>query len=77
MRKYLVSDEILNAYKDRYEKMSKNQERVEGDRLFISKVTAVSEQIDNLHVKARVGNYEIEEENYELFIDVVIVLEEN
>ncbi|MBY8986576.1 MAG: OsmC family protein [Candidatus Lokiarchaeota archaeon] len=60
MRKKLVSDETLKAYKDRFEKMIKNLDTEEGDRLFISKVTAVSEQIDNMHVKASVGNYVLE-----------------
>jgi len=56
----LVSNETLKAYMDRNEKMNKHQDTDEGDRLFISKVTAVSEQIDNLHVKATVGNFVIE-----------------
>ena len=60
MRNKLVSDETLEAYKDRYEKMIKHRDTEEGDRLFVSKLTAVSEQIDNLHVKATVGNFVIE-----------------
>jgi len=60
MRNKLVSDETLKAYKDRYEKMLKYRDTDEGDRLFVSKVTAVSEQIDNMHVKATVGNFVIE-----------------
>ena len=60
MRNKLVSDETLEAYKARYEKMQKQLDTDEGDRLFVSKVTAVSEQIDNLHVKATVGNFVIE-----------------
>lgn len=60
MRNTLVSDETLKAYMDRFEKMIKNRDSDEGDRLFISKVTAVSEQIDNMHVKASVGDYVIE-----------------
>jgi len=60
MRNKLVSDETLKAYMDRYEKMQKYLDTDEGDRLFVSKVTAVSEQIDNLHVKATNGNFVIE-----------------
>jgi len=60
MRNTLVSDETLKAYMDRFEKMIKNRDSDEGDRLFIPKVTAVSEQIDNMHVKASVGDYVIE-----------------
>lgn len=60
MRNVLISDITLKAYKERYEKMIKHQETDEGDELFISKVTAVSEQVENMHVKARVGGFEIE-----------------
>lgn len=60
MRNKLVSDETLKGYNDRFEKMIKNHNTDEGNRLFISKVTAVPEQIDNLHVKSSVGNYVIE-----------------
>ncbi len=60
MKNKLVSDETLEAYKDRFEMMLKHQNTTEGDGLFISKVTAVSEQVDNLHVKATVGNFIIE-----------------
>jgi uncharacterized OsmC-like protein len=60
MRKQLVSEESLEAYKDRFENMLKHRDTTEGDKLFISKVTAISEQIENLHVKAIVGNFIIE-----------------
>ncbi len=60
MRNKLVSDKTLKAYIDRYEKLHKHRDTDEGNRLFVSKVTAVSEQIDNLHVKATVGNFVIE-----------------
>ena len=40
--------------------MQKHRDTNEGDRLFLSKVTAVSEQIENMHVKAKIGNFEIE-----------------
>ena len=60
MSKKLVSDETLEAYTNRFKKMQMHENTAEGDRLFISKVTAVSEQINNLHVKTKVGNFEIE-----------------
>jgi uncharacterized OsmC-like protein len=60
MRNKFVSDETLKAYKNRFEKMIKKRDPDEGNRLFISKVSAVSEQIDNMHVKASVGDYIIE-----------------
>jgi len=60
MSNKLVSDETLKFYKERCEKMIKFRDTDEGDRLFVSKVTAVSEQIENLHVKATVGNFVVE-----------------
>ncbi|MFX1375674.1 MAG: OsmC family protein [Promethearchaeota archaeon] len=60
MSKKLVSDETLKSYMKRLEKMHKYRNGAEGDKLFLSKVTAVSEQLDNLHVKASIGNFVIE-----------------
>lgn len=60
MRNTLVSDETSKSYQDRFEKMIKTQDPDEGDRLFISKISAISEQIDNMHVKASIGDYIIE-----------------
>ena len=55
-----ISEEILKAYMDRFQKMQANKDTEEGNTLFISKVVAESEQIDNMHVMAKVGNFEIE-----------------
>ncbi|MFX1487606.1 MAG: OsmC family protein [Promethearchaeota archaeon] len=60
MQNKLVSDETLNAYRDRYEILHRYQDTDEGKSLFVSKVTAVSKQIENLHVKAVVGDFIIE-----------------
>ena len=60
MKKNLVSDGILKAYIERYQKMQTNKDTAEGNALFISKIIAESEQIENMHVKAKVGNFEIE-----------------
>ncbi|MHA1914902.1 MAG: OsmC family protein [Promethearchaeota archaeon] len=60
MSNTLVSDETLKAYMVRYDKMNKNRDTDEGYKMFVSNVTVVSEQIENLHVKATVGNYVIE-----------------
>jgi len=60
MRNKLVSDETLNAYKERYANMIKHQHTDEGDKLYVSEITAISEQINNMHVKATVGDYIIE-----------------
>ena len=60
MKKNLVSDESLRAYIDRYQKMQINKNTEEGNAIFISNVIAESEQIDNMHVMAKVGNFKIE-----------------
>ena len=60
MRKQLIREESLEAYKDRFENMLKHHKSAEGDKLFIAKVSAVSEQIENLHVKAKIGDFVIE-----------------
>jgi len=60
MNKSLISDISLKAYRDRFEKMQIHKDTEEGNTLFISKVEAESEQIDNLHVIAKVGNFKIE-----------------
>ncbi|MFW9895005.1 MAG: hypothetical protein ACFFD7_04300 [Candidatus Thorarchaeota archaeon] len=54
MRNKLVLAVTLKAYKERYEKLFKHQETDENDNFFISKVIVVSEQVENLHVKARI-----------------------
>jgi uncharacterized OsmC-like protein len=54
----LISAESINAYKERLKRMrSCNKSSSE---VFIDKYTAVSEQVENLHVKAKVGDFEIE-----------------
>jgi uncharacterized OsmC-like protein len=58
--KNLISEDIIKGYMDRNQKMLKYRDNDEGDTLFISKIVAESEQINNLHVTAKVGNFEIE-----------------
>ncbi|MFX1370642.1 MAG: OsmC family protein [Promethearchaeota archaeon] len=60
MNKKLVSDDSLKAYEIRSKKMNKEKDTAKGDELFIVKMAAISEQINNLHVKAKVNDYEIE-----------------
>jgi len=60
LNKKLISDEIQEAYKERFMQLRKHEHSTEGDRRFISRLTAVSEQISNLHVKAKVGDFVIE-----------------
>lgn len=60
MNNKLISDETLKAYRKRFQKMQKHKDTEIGKELFVSKLIAVSEQIDNLHVKTRIGDFEIE-----------------
>ncbi len=57
--KKLINKETLNAYRNRFQKMQKYKFTKEGDELFVSKLVAISEQINNMHVKARIGDLEI------------------
>ena len=65
MNNKLISDETLKAYKKRFQKMQKHKDTEIGKKLFVSKLVAVSEQISNLHVKTRIGDFEIENEGPE------------
>ncbi|HEC93442.1 MAG TPA: OsmC family peroxiredoxin [Candidatus Atribacteria bacterium] len=58
--KSLVSEKITQAYKNRFEKMLKYKYSKKGDELFIETVVAEAEQIDDLYVKAKVGDFIIE-----------------
>jgi len=60
MNNKLISDETLKAYKIRFQEMKKNKDTEKGNELFVLKMVAFSEQIDNLHVKAKINNFEIE-----------------
>jgi len=62
MNNKLISDETLKAYKIRFQEMKKNKDTEKGNELFVLKMVAFSEQIDNLHVKAKINNFEIENE---------------
>ena len=58
----LISDESLKAYKNRFQEMQKNMDTEKGNELFILRLVAISEQINNLHVKAKINKFEIENE---------------
>jgi uncharacterized OsmC-like protein len=60
MSKKLITDESRIAYLNRNKKMQELGFSEKGDELFISTLVAESEQIDNLHVKARINKFEIE-----------------
>lgn len=58
--KKLINDKTLDLYLKRLEKIKQLGYSREGDSEFIETLTAVSEQVDNLHVKAEVNGFEIE-----------------
>ena len=60
MSKKLITEESRIAYLNRNNKMQELGFSEKGDQLFISTLVAESEQIDNLHVKAKINNFEIE-----------------
>ena len=60
MSKKLITDESRTAYLNRFKKMQELGFTEKGDELFRSTLVAESEQIDNLHVKAKINNLEIE-----------------
>ncbi|MBN1802723.1 MAG: OsmC family protein [Candidatus Lokiarchaeota archaeon] len=60
MSKKLISDETVSAYKNRLDNMNKYKFTEEGDRLYISTMVAESEQVENLHVRTKIGNISIE-----------------
>ena len=60
MKEQLISEETLKAYQERYVEMQKHKDTKRGDELFLSTATAISEQIENMHVKAKIGDFEIE-----------------
>ena len=60
MKTKLLSDKSLNAYKNRLKEMEKEKDTEKGKELFSMKMTAFSEQIENLRVNAKINNFEIE-----------------
>ncbi|TXT59927.1 MAG: hypothetical protein BAJALOKI2v1_150016 [Promethearchaeota archaeon] len=54
----LISQKAITAYKERLKRMNSLVE-ASPDK-FIDKYTAVSQQVENLHVKAKIGEFEIE-----------------
>jgi len=56
----LIDENTLKLYLKRLEKIKKLGYSEEGDAEFIEDLTAISGQVDNLHVKAQVNGFEIE-----------------
>ncbi len=65
MNNKLISDDSLKAYKIRFKDMEKEKDTEKGKELFVIKMVAISEQINNLHVKAKINNIEIENDGPE------------
>lgn len=60
MSKKLITDESVNAYIERLKNIQKHKFSKKGDELFITKLVAESEQMSNLHVRAKVNDFEVE-----------------
>lgn len=60
MNANLISEQTLKAYENRYIEMQKHQNTDKGRELFVSTLSATSEQIENMHVKATIGDFEVE-----------------
>ncbi|MHA1728922.1 MAG: OsmC family protein [Promethearchaeota archaeon] len=58
--KKLLSDETVKAYQDRLSEMERLKFSKDGDEKFIERVCAISEQINNLHVRTNVNEFVIE-----------------
>lgn len=56
----LISDASLKAFKIRSKLMQKEKDTKKGNELFVIKMVAISEQINNLLVKAKINDFEIE-----------------
>jgi uncharacterized OsmC-like protein len=57
--KNLISQQSIKKYLERFERIKKLGYTEEGDAAFIQEMVATSEQIDNLCVKASIGEYEL------------------
>ena len=60
VNKKLLTNETIDAYLNRFKNMQKYKFSEKGDELYISKMVAVSEQINNMHVRAKIGELEID-----------------
>lgn len=60
MSKPIISNESIVAYNKRFQSMMKHKFTKKGDELFITSLVAEAEQINNLHVKSKIGEFKIE-----------------
>ena len=56
----LLTEETVEAYADRARKMEKFKVGEIGDKLYITKMVAFSEQVNNLHVRAKIRDFEVD-----------------
>ena len=59
MSKSLITEETRKSYLNRLKKLQEYKFSEKGDELFVTKLIVESEQINNLHVKARINDLEI------------------
>lgn len=65
MTEKLLSDKIIAAYLKRLENMNKYKFTEEGDKLFIKKLIAETEQVNDLRVRTKVDDFIIESDEPE------------
>lgn len=56
----LLTKETIEAYTNRARKMQKFKVGEIGDKLYITKMVAFSEQVNNLHVRAKIRDFEVD-----------------
>ncbi len=66
MTEKLLSDKIITAYLTRLENMNKYKFTEEGDELFIKKLIAETEQVNDLHVRTKIDDFIIESDEPEV-----------
>jgi uncharacterized OsmC-like protein len=66
MIKKLLSDKIIAAYLKRLENMHEYKFTEEGDNLFIKTLVAETEQVNDLHVRTRINDFIIENDEPEV-----------
>lgn len=60
MTKMLISQESINAYKERLKQMAKYKLSKEGDDLFIEEMIATASQLENLNVCATINDFSVQ-----------------
>ena len=66
MSKKLLSDKIISAYSKRLQNMHEYKFTEEGDKLFIKTLIAETEQVNDLHVRTKINDFIIENDEPEV-----------